>query len=328
MKNPFLIIIYTFIILIIFPVILTFALYRTDKPVINNSETIKDKDITTINVYNHRTNKIEKMNIEEYLYNVVASEMPATFHEEALKAQAIAARTYVFYKMENGGENNDKHPGAVVCTDHTHCQEYLSLDQLKNAHGKEWVNDMWPKVKKAVQDTKGMILKYEGKVVEPLYHSTSGGKTENSEEVFAAKVPYLRSVESPHEEGSPRLIAVVKMTEKEFKSKLKSIYNNMKFSNDLSKDINILSRTTGGSVKEVVIGSVKLRGRDVRSALNLNSADFEISVKDGYVSIQTRGYGHGVGMSQWGANGMANQGYKYDEILKHYFKGVDIQKIY
>ncbi|OPJ56072.1 stage II sporulation protein D [Alkalithermobacter paradoxus] len=328
MKNPFLIAIYVLIAIIVLPIIMTLAIYRGDAAVNTDSKVSVSDVVTTINVYNHRTKKIEEKNIEEYLYNVVASEMPAAFHEEALKAQAIAARSYVFYKMENGGENNNKHPGAVVCTDHTHCQEYLSLDQLRKAHGEEWIKNMWPKVKNAVDQTRGMILKYEGKVVEPLYHSTSGGKTENSEEVFAAMVPYLRSVESPFEEGSPRLVGVVKITEKEFINKFKSAYPKVKFSNNLSNDIKILSRTEGGSVKEINIGGVKLRGRDVRSILDLNSADFEINVKDGYVDIQTRGYGHGVGMSQWGANGMGNEGYKYDEILKHYFKGVDIEKKY
>ncbi|SHK46871.1 stage II sporulation protein D [Tepidibacter formicigenes] len=325
MKNPFFILLYIFFIIIILPVLLTIGIYKDN---IFKEEVVQNKKIESLNikVYNSKEDKVETMNLEEYLYNVVASEMPATFNEEALKAQAIAARSYVFYKMENGGDKIPQHKGAVVCTDHNHCQEYLTIDQLKKAHGQDWMEKLWPKIKKAVDDTRGKVLVYEGKTIQPLYHSTSGGKTENSEEVFSAKLPYLRSVDSPYEQGSPKLVSNVKISKNDFVNKFKS--NDIVISDNIKKDIKILSRTEGGSVKEIKVGNKVIRGRDVRKILNLNSSDFEIKVSDNYVNIITKGYGHGVGMSQWGANGMANKGYKYDEILKHYFKGVKIEKKY
>ncbi|SHH19595.1 stage II sporulation protein D [Tepidibacter thalassicus] len=325
MKNPFLVFIYVFFVIIVIPVFLTVGIY---KDYIFNEDVVKNKKFESLNikVYNSRKDKVEIMDLEEYLYNVVASEMPATFNEEALKAQAIAARSYVFYRMENGGDKIPQHKGAIVCTDHTHCQEYLTIEQLKKAHGREWMRKLWPKVKKAVDDTRGMVLVYEGKTIQPLYHSTSGGRTENSEEVFSAKLPYLRSVDSPYEQGSPKLISNVKISKRDFINKFKDA--DIVLSGNIKEEIKVLSRTEGGSVKEIKIGKKVIRGRDVRKILNLNSSDFEIKINDNYVNIITKGYGHGVGMSQWGANGMANKGYKYDEILKHYFKGVKIEKKY
>lgn len=327
MKNPFLIFLYIFFIIVVLPVMLTIGIYKNNAPSNNNNLHNQKVQALNIKVYNAREDKVEEMNIEDYLYNVVASEMPANFGEEALKAQAIAARSYVFHKIENGGDKIPQHKGAVVCTDHKHCQEYLTLEQIEKAHGKHWMDTLWPKIKKCVDETKGMVLVYEGKTIQPLYHSTSGGRTENSEEVFSSKLPYLRSVNSPYEEGSPKLVSNVKMQKKDFINKVKSSLG-IVLSEDLNKDIHVISKTEGGSVKEIKIGTEVVKGRQVRSALNLNSSDFEIKVSEGEVNIITRGYGHGVGMSQWGANGMANKGYHYDEILKHYFKGVNIEKKY
>ncbi len=327
MKNSFFILVYICLIIIVLPVLLTIGIYRD---VLFKEDVAQPKKLESLNikVFNVKENKVQEMDVEEYLYNVVASEMPATFNEEALKAQAIAARSYVFHKMENGGDKIPQHKGGVVCTDHAHCQEYLSIDQLKKAHGEKWMKTLWPKIKQAVNETRGDVLVYEGKTIQPLYHSTSGGRTENSEEVFSAKLPYLRSVDSPYEQGSPKLVSTVKMPKKDFINKLKGANVNIVLSDDLNKEIKLISKTEGGSVKEIQLGNLVLRGRDVRSALNLNSSDFEIKVKGEEVDIITKGYGHGVGMSQWGANGMAEKGYKYDEILKHYFKGVKVEKKY
>ena len=145
---------------------------------------------------------IEKMDIETFLYGVVASEMSSDFSEEALKAQAIAARTYIIYKMENNMTQG--HNGADICTNSNHCQAYASYDELKNKKGDEWMKNSYPKIKQAVDDTKGHILTYDDKAILPLYFSTSGGKTENSEEVFSEQYPYLKSVSSPYEEQSPK----------------------------------------------------------------------------------------------------------------------------
>ncbi|WFD10062.1 stage II sporulation protein D [Tepidibacter hydrothermalis] len=325
MKNPFLVVVYTFLVIVVLPVILTIGIYKDD---IFQKEIVQTKTTNSINikVYNTKTDNVEELDIEKYLYNVVASEMPATFDEEALKAQAIAARSYVFHKMENGGDKIPQHKGAVVCTDHRHCQEYLDTNTLEKLHNKKWMSESWPKIKKAVDDTRGMVMTFEEKTIQPLYHSTSGGKTENSEEVFSASLPYLRSVESPYEEESPKFRANMKISKNDFINKFKGV--GIVLSDNLNKDIQVMSRSEGGSVKEIRVGNKVVKGSKVRSILGLNSSDFDIKVDGNFLNIMTKGYGHGVGMSQWGANGMAHKGYKYDEILKHYFKGVSIENKY
>ncbi|MCT4509083.1 MAG: stage II sporulation protein D [Tepidibacter sp.] len=325
MKNPFLVVIYTFLVIIVLPVILTIGMYKDD---IFQKKVVQTKKTNSINikVYNTKTDKVEDMDIEEYLYNVVASEMPASFDQEALKAQAIAARSYVFHKIESGGDKIPQHKGAVVCTDHRHCQEYLDTKTLEKLHNKKWMNESFSKIKKAVDDTKGMVLMFEARTIQPLYHSTSGGKTENSEEVFSSSLPYLRSVDSPYEQESPKFRANMKISKNDFINKFKGI--GIVLSDDIDKDIEVISRSEGGSVKEIRVGKSVIKGSKVRSILGLNSSDFNIKVDKNFVNILTKGYGHGVGMSQWGANGMAHKGYKYDEILKHYFKGVSIENKY
>ena len=261
-----------------------------------NYETV-DKDSPKINIYNHKTGKTQQMDIEEYLYGVLSGEMPSDFNIEALKAQAVAARTYVMYNQEN---ETSKHKGAAVCTDYTHCQEYKSYEELKKSKGEDWIKNSYPKVKQAVNETKGHIITYNGEPILPLYFSTSSGKTENSEEVFSTEYPYLRSVDSPYDKYAPKYASTLK----------------------------ILNRSDGGSVEKIKLGNKELTGRDIRNILNLNSANFEIKFDTNSLDFVVKGYGHGVGMSQWGANGMAEEGYKYYEILSHYYKDTTIKDLY
>ena len=257
-----------------------------------NYETV-DKDSPKINIYNHKTGKTQQMDIEEYLYGVLSGEMPSDFNIEALKAQAVAARTYVMYNQEN---ETSKHKGAAV---YTHCQEYKSYEELKKSKGEDWIKNSYPKVKQAVNETKGHIITYNGEPILPLYFSTSSGKTENSEEVFSTEYPYLRSVDSPYDKYAPKYASTLKISNKDFVSKLKSTYSDINITqNNLSSQIKILNRSD----------EIKFY---------TNSLDFVV-----------KGYGHGVGMSQWGANGMAEEGYKYYEILSHYYKDTTIKDLY
>ena len=265
-----------------------------------NYETV-DKDSPKINIYNHKTGKTQQMDIEEYLYGVLSGEMPSDFNIEALKAQAVAARTYTIHKQEN---ETSKHKGSAVCTDYTHCQEYKSYEELKESKGEEWIKSSYPKIKQAVNDTKGQIITYNGEPIVPLYFSTSSGKTENSEEVFSTEYPYLKSVDSPYDKYAPKYASTLKISNKDFVSKLQNTYSGININqNDLSSQVKILSRSNGGSVAKIKLGN--------------NSLDFVV-----------KGYGHGVGMSQWGANGMAEEGYKYYEILSHYYKDTTIKDLY
>ncbi|HOH69645.1 MAG TPA: stage II sporulation protein D [Sedimentibacter sp.] len=277
-----------------------------------------------IKVYNNKTNDVMVIDFEEYLKGVVASEMPAEFNVEALKAQAVSARTYLLYRLKKYPDGQPEHLGAPVCTS-IHCQVWSSKDELIQSHYDGWYDEYMDKIEVAVESTRGQILTYEGKIIEPLYHSTSGGRTENSEDVFSAAVPYLRSVESPYEDESPRLNSSVKITAGEFIDKIESAYGDMDITeSNLDEKIKLGEVSEGGRIKTLIIDNTEISGRDMRTLFNLNSTNFSFIQSGSQIEILTTGYGHGVGMSQWGAEGMANKGYNYKEILKHYYTGVEI----
>ncbi len=277
-----------------------------------------------INVYNLKTNDVMVIDFEEYLKGVVASEMPAEFNAEALKAQAVTARTYLLYRLKKYPNGQPDHMGAPVCTG-THCQVWTSKEDLIASHEQGWYEQYWGKIEETVNSTHGQILTYEDKIIEPLFHSTSGGRTENSEDVFSASVPYLRSVESPYEAEAPKLHGSVKMTVDEFINKIKSAYGNLNITRDnLNEKIKLGEVSEGGKVKTIFIDNTEITGRELRSLFNLNSANFSFIQSGDQIEILTTGYGHGVGMSQWGAEGMADEGYNYKDILKHYFTGVEV----
>ncbi len=280
-----------------------------------------------IKIYNVSTGKVMGINFEEYLKGVVASEMPAEFNIEALKAQGVTARTYLLYRLKKYPDGHPDHPGAPLCTS-THCQVWSSKESLIASHGEEWYKNYWGKIEEAVNSTKGQILVYEGKIIEPLFHSTSGGRTENSEDVFSTSVPYLRSVESPYESDAPKLHASVKISVDEFIKKLKSSYVNLDISkNNLSEKIKLGEVSDGGKIKTIYVDGTEITGREIRTIFNLNSTNFSFIQSGNEIEIVTTGYGHGVGMSQWGAEGMAGKGYGYLDILKHYFTNIDIAKV-
>lgn len=285
-----------------------------------------DSTSPSINVYNSNEGTIMKIDIETFLYGVVASEMSSDFSLEALKAQAIAARTYIIYKEQNNITQG--HSGAYVCTNSSHCQAYASYEELKSKKGEKWMKDSYPKIKKAVDETKGHILTYDDKAILPLYFSTSSGKTENCEEVFASNYPYLKSVNSPYEEQSPKYYTEKKITTDDFLDSLKNNYNISISKNNLKNQLKILDRTSAGSVSKIKIADKIFTGKEIRNIFGLNSANFDIDLQNDIVVFKVKGYGHGVGMSQWGAEGMAKQNYKYDKILFHYYKGTEIKDIY
>lgn len=295
-----------------------------DKPKVETVES--DMSLT---VLNHETGEIMELDLEEYLLNVVAAEMPAAFELEALKAQAVAARTYALWKIISfKDKENPNHPGADLCTSHTHCQEWISKEDLRESHGRLWMYQYWPKIEKAVAETRGIIMTYDMKPIEPLYHSTSGGQTENSEDVFSAAVPYLRSVSSPYEERSPVLVDKKTIKISEFISALNEKDPELGLKEkSLEKQMSILEKNDGGSIRKIKIGNGEFTGREIRELFGLRSANFTFEVEGEEIHFTTRGYGHGVGMSQWGANGMAERGHSYEEILKHYYLGITLSKI-
>lgn len=287
-------------------------------------DTIEVYEPELIKVYNNKTNEVMVIDFEEYLKGVVASEMPAEFNMEALKAQGITARTYLLYRLKKYPAGQPEHMDASICTG-IHCQAWTSKDELIKSHAEGWYDNYWGKIEEAVNSTKGQILVYDNKIIEPLYHSTSGGRTENSEDVFSAAVPYLRSVESPYEGESPRLSNSIKISTNDFINKIESVYGNLDITeSNLDKKITLGEVSEGGKIKTIIIDNTEISGREIRSLFNLNSTNFSFIQSSNEIEILTTGYGHGVGMSQWGADGMAEQGYNYKEILKHYYTGVEI----
>lgn len=274
---------------------------------ITNSENNNSNNIViTLNRSNGSTINID---LDEYLIGVVASEMPASFNIEALKAQAIASRTYTLKLIEQNRS----------ITDTISTQKYMSNDELKKYFGNNY-NTYYNKVKDAVISTKNLCIKYNDKLIDAVYHSTSNGYTENSVDVWGNDIAYLKSVVSPWDTNSSSFLKTTNITFDDISNKLGFDFN----SNSI---IEILSKDESNRISKIKVGDNIYTGVEIRNLLNLRSADFDILINDNYVTFTTRGYGHGVGMSQYGANGMANSGYKYDEILKYYYTNITIDKI-
>lgn len=286
--------------------------------------------ISKVKVFMSKENTVKEINLEVYVAGVVAAEMPATFGLEALKAQAVAARTYALaHVTQLGGTLCKNGYGANLC-DTTHCQAYMTKEERM----KLWDNnsaqeqDNWNKIELAVESTLGQVLTYnDSLVMEPYYFATSSGKTENSEEVFSNSVPYLRSVESPGEERSSNFKTSNTFKYKEISQIINNNYNNAKVTSDKIKNqIAVIDRSEAGSVKNIKVGSITMTGSKFRTMLGLKSSNFEIKFNSSGIEIDCSGYGHGVGMSQWGADAMAKQGKNYIEILTHYYQGTMVTK--
>lgn len=255
---------------------------------------------------------VTKMPLEEYILGVVLREMPADFHQEALKAQAVVARTYTVRRMEKRGRHNS----AQVCADSSCCQGFRSPDEYLEAGGNR---DRLAVVEAAVSDTAGQILIYDGKPIEATYFSCSGGTTEDAVAVWGSDVPYLRSTESPGEEDAKHYTDTVRFTVSEIAQKL-----GIKLSSHRDFRIGKITYTAGGGVDTVQICDIKIEGTTVRKKLGLKSTAFVISAAGNTVTVTTKGYGHRVGMSQYGANAMAQKGSAYLQILQHYYQGVQM----
>ena len=271
----------------------------------------------TVEVAVHRVSaqKIENVPLEEYVVGVLAMEMPADFELEALKAQALAARTYVVRQMLS--EQKLKVPNGADVSDTVSHQVYKNNEELKA----QWKGDYdWKieKIRQAVKETQGQILTFNGEPIDAVFYSTSNGYTEDSENVWKNAVPYLKSVESPWDVNTEKFHSQVNMPVSEFESKLGIKLGN---GNDIGK---ITSRTKSNRVASVEVGGKTFTGVQVRDALGLRSSDFSWERKGSHIVIQTKGYGHGVGMSQYGADGMAKEGKSYKDIVTHYYQGVEI----
>ena len=280
----------------------------------------------TIKLLHKESGQIEEISIDEYLYGVVSAEMPANYEEEALKAQAVAARTYTIYQISN---NNGKHKNADICDDSTCCQAWISKENRMNRWSEEERENNWNKIVKAVNSTAGKIITYNNEAINAFFHSNSGGKTEIPSNVWIGgkDFPYLRSVETSGEDGYSQYSSEVKISKADLLEKLKKEYSDIQINFDENESIKILEYTQSGRVKTVKFGNTEIAGTKVRSVIGLKSTNFSIKIDGDNVIFSVTGYGHGVGMSQTGADSMAKKGKTYEEILKHFYNGVEITTI-
>lgn len=276
-------------------------------------EEIKFNYTNNLNVRVKRDTGIVTVPLEDYVVGVLAGEMPIEFEMEALKAQAVAARSYVLKKMSY---NKEKEYDVV---DTIMNQVYLDNDYLKKTWGKDYVKKI-NKLKTAVIETNYQYVDYNGNIADTMFFSTSVGETENSEEVFSNKVPYLKSVSSTWDEISPVYKLNYQFKLNEFLNKLDLPYSNF-------VKLEVIDSTSTGRVKKIKINEKTFDGSVVVTKLKLKSNHFTIKQDGDTINIMTKGYGHGVGMSQYGAQGMALNGYSYEEILMHYYQGTSIKKI-
>ncbi|MBQ2271181.1 MAG: stage II sporulation protein D [Firmicutes bacterium] len=272
-----------------------------------------EADKVSVMVWRTVSKTVDTIPLEEYVSGVVASEMPSNFDFEALKAQAVAARTYGLAKMEKSKSGNPQaHPKAPLC-DGTHCQAYRS-DKISD------------KVREAVLETKGQVMYYQGEMIDqPLFHSASGERTENSEDVFSAAVPYLRSVESGKYENGAYAAETYAIGLDALVKKVRTVAGGAS-----AEPVAVVSRSEGGRVEQFQVGGATVTGRQIRELLGLRSANFTVQmITDSsggrQVLFTTSGNGHGVGMSQYGADGMGKAGFDYKEILQHYYSGVEVR---
>ncbi len=281
-----------------------------------------------ISVYFSQEDAVRQVNLEEYLIGVVAGEMPASFEREALKAQAVAARTYIINREKaNNKESLELHKGAVICTDSTHCKAYISTEQTKVNWKEQW-EENYAKIKSCVEETAGMIITYNNEPISAVFHSTSSGRTENAEDVWGGTVPYLKSVISEGEELSPRYSSTVEVPFSEFQEKLRQQHSDISFHSEPANWIEGIERAESGSVKTIRICGKVMKGTEIRQLFGLRSTNFTLGMKDGLIIFQVTGNGHGVGMSQYGANYAAAQGASYEEIIRKYYQGVSLEKKY
>ena len=311
-----------FILFIFIFIIIIFSLpllvINLDKSFSKEFENLEENNLK-IKLYRHETDNVEEIDLEKYLEGVLVAEMPAKFDMEALKAQAVASRTYAVSKILS---ENKIHNVADVC-DTVHSQAYIDEGDYENKFGSK-VDEYISKIRKALDETRGEVLFYNGNIVKnALYFAVSSGVTEEASEVFSFSEPYLKSVDSKFDQDAPNASKEYVFKEKEFLNKINDNYENANVKN--FDDIEIVDYTTSGSIEKIRLGNEVIRGLDFRYLFGLNSSNILMEKKGEDIVINVKGYGHGVGLSQWGAGKMAELGYSYDEILKHYYTGVEIK---
>ncbi len=280
------------------------------------------KQYNTIKLLHTETSEIEELLLDEYLYGVVSAEMPASYEVEALKAQAVVARTYTIYQIQNNGA---KHDGANICDSYACCQAWISKEDRFSKWEETEREANWQKIVQAVNETAGKVITYEGQPINAFFHSNSGGVTESSVNIWGGvEYPYLKSVETSGEDSYSQYNSEVSLSREELVSKIKETHKDIEINWEEENAIQIQEYTDSGRVRTIKFGNISIAGTEARTILGLKSTNFTINYQNDKIIFSVIGYGHGVGMSQTGADSLAKQGSGYEGIIKHFYTGVEI----
>ncbi|MBP3597376.1 MAG: stage II sporulation protein D [Clostridia bacterium] len=319
------ILIYIFIfMLLIFAIPFIFTNVQTEETgsVVENELNVDENfEYGKIKLYHNSNGNIEELGMNQYLYGVVASEMPASYEIEALKAQAVVARTYTIYKIKNGS----KHVGADICDNSNCCQAWITKENRLARWEVDKRDEYWNKIVNAVDTTNNQYITYNGEVINAFFHSNSGGKTELAVNVWGGNLPYLQIVETSGEESYSAYKSEVILSKDEFVVKMNENFKDFKINFSDEDCIKILDYTESGRIKKIKIGNKELSGVDARKIFGLKSSNFSVEIND-KIKFFVIGYGHGVGLSQSGSDALAKQGYTYDKIIKYYYKDIQISE--
>ena len=267
---------------------------------------------------------VAELSMSDYLFGVVAAEMPAAFEEEALKAQACAARTYTVRKQAH---TTDAHPEADVCTDINCCQAYVPRETAENRWGMS-AQTYAQKIETAIAGTDGLGVLYQGEPIQAVFFSSAPGRTVDAVEVWGNQVDYLQSVESPEGEEVPNYHSQAVFSADQVREAVLAVYPGADLSGDPSVWFGAPTVNEGGTVSSILVGGVTLTGGQVRTLFDLRSACFTVAWDGTNFTFSVTGYGHGVGMSQYGANAMAKAGSSFEEILTWYYTGTQVDQLW
>lgn len=284
----------------------------------------------TIRVRLCKTGDVVAMDINDYLRGVVPAEMPPYYDIEAIKAQAVVARTYTYKRIEAHAEGED----ADICDNYAHCQAFYNKDQIiaiwKNkGYDEDTIENYWNNVNEAVVSTQDEVITYDGNLIKAFFHASSPLKTESVDQIWGGEsLPYLVSVENNESLDYPNRTSTVEVTFNDFISKLKESGTSREEINiDDCKNIKISEYTTSGRVKYISVGNTMIKAENLRTIFSLRSTNFTFEIKDESIIFHVIGNGHGIGLSQVGADYYAKSGMNYKEIITHYYSGVDIIKL-
>lgn len=285
------------------------------------TEVVENIDVSVVKVMSASSKNITEMSLNDYLLGVVAAEVNPTYHEEAIKAQIIASHTLLLYTKQH---KTDALQNADITDTSEQHQGFLTTQQQKEKWGENY--DIYvAKITKCIEDVINLTLQYDNEYINSVFHSMSNGRTENASDVWGGDYPYLQSVPSVGDTLSPAHISTVTISVKDFEDKMKA--QGAKLEEKAEKWLKEIKNTDTGMVKTIRIGDKEFKGTDIRTVFQLKSSTFAVEYKDNNFIFTVKGYGHGVGMSQYGANHLASQGFSFEEILKHYYKGIEIKEI-